>query len=172
MLQVPETVYEDKMVCTHRLERKCHQTYITDYSPTQVLHCTDSTLHCTALQERTCQTSYRKKCRISYKPTVTTETVSVCRDSLEKQCSNTTVGETLCRTVYQTTCNTRYREVTVREDAPVCREEVERQCETVAGPAGEGSGEPLCTEWPVQKVAPVHFTERWELLRNLINFLL
>ena len=32
----------------------------------------------------------------------------MCRDSLEKTCSEDTVGETVCRTVYQTQCNTRY----------------------------------------------------------------
>ena len=40
---------------------------------------------------------------------VSKETVSVCRDSLEKHCDEDTVGkgETVCRTVYQTQCNTR-----------------------------------------------------------------
>ena len=38
---------------------------------------------------------------------VSEERISVCRDSLEKQCGEDTVGETVCKVIYQTQCNTR-----------------------------------------------------------------
>ena len=55
VMQISETVYEDRVVCHHRITEKCHHTFLTDYVPTQ---------------ERQCQTSYHKKCHIQYKPTV------------------------------------------------------------------------------------------------------
>ena len=54
-------VWEERVVCHHKLSEKCHTTFITDYRPTQ---------------ERKCHTSYNKKCRISYKPSVSV--VAIC----------------------------------------------------------------------------------------------
>ena len=48
-------MWQDKIVCQHKLSEKCHTTFLTDYRPTQ---------------ERKCHTSYNKKCRITYKPSV------------------------------------------------------------------------------------------------------
>ena len=53
--QVEETVYDDKVKCQHTFTDKCHDSYITDFVPTQ---------------ERKCETSYNKKCRITYTPQV------------------------------------------------------------------------------------------------------
>ena len=55
VMQVAETVYQDRVVCHHMVSEKCHHTFLTEYVPTL---------------ERKCQTSYRKKCNIEYKPTV------------------------------------------------------------------------------------------------------
>ena len=55
---MPETVWEDKIVCEHKFSEKCHTTFMTDYRPTQ---------------EQRCHTSYNKKCRISYKPSVSVQ---------------------------------------------------------------------------------------------------
>ena len=77
--QVEETVWENRVRCEHRFtgssslhynwrhhhsdhchlrfSEKCHDTYITDYVPTQ---------------EEDCQTSFKKNCHITYKPTVHT----------------------------------------------------------------------------------------------------
>lgn len=145
IMQVPETVWEDKVVCQHRFSEKCHSTFMTDYLPTQ---------------ERRCHTSYNKKCRISYKPSVSEERVSVCRESLERQCGADTVGETVCRLVYQTQCNTRYNEMTMEEDRPVCEVVTQTKCDPTTTP-GPGSTDdmipnfvtkkPACVEWPVKK---------------------
>jgi len=63
VMQVAHTVWQDKIVCQHKLSEKCHTTFLTDYRPTQ---------------ERKCHTSYNKKCRITYKPSVS--------PSLELEC--------------------------------------------------------------------------------------
>ena len=55
VMQVETTVYEDKVKCQHTFTEKCHDTFITDYIPTQ---------------ERKCETSFDKNCHITYKPMV------------------------------------------------------------------------------------------------------
>lgn len=144
IMQVPETVWEDKIVCEHKFSEKCHTTFMTDYRPTQ---------------ERRCHTSYNKKCRISYKPSVSEERISVCRDSLEKQCGEDTVGETVCKVIYQTQCNTRYNEMTMEEDRPVCEVVTQTKCDPAPSPEPGAMNmipdfatqKPECVEWPVKK---------------------
>jgi len=151
VMQISETVYEDRIVCHHTVSEKCHHTFLTDYVPTLEKHC---------------QNSYHKKCSIIYKPEVHSETVSVCNEPLQKHCSNTTVGEVICSTYYETRCQTRYKEHQVEEDKPVCKIVTERKCKNVQsiGASGHakqqeftlGMGETganyqECTDWPVKK---------------------
>jgi len=152
VMQIAETVYEDRVVCHHTVSEKCHQTFLTEYVPTL---------------EKKCMTSYQKKCNIQYKPTVHTETVRICRAPLQAVCSNNTVGEVVCRTHYETECQTRYKEIEVEEDNPVCKIVTERKCHDDEGSSGLhdqdieteediraqllGLEEKKCTEWPVKK---------------------
>ena len=55
VMQVEETVYDKVIKCQHTFTEKCHDTFITDYVPTQ---------------ERKCETSFSKNCHITYKPMV------------------------------------------------------------------------------------------------------
>ena len=55
VMQVEVTVYEDKIKCQHTFTEKCHDTFVTDYIPTQ---------------ERKCETSFDKNCHITYRPMV------------------------------------------------------------------------------------------------------
>jgi len=119
VMQVEETVWDNRVRCEHRFSEKCHDTYITDYVPTQ---------------EEDCQTSFKKNCHITYKPTRFTDTVEVCNEGLEKVCSNTTVGEEVCRTHYETSCETRFKEHEVEQDEPVCEMVTERKCRDVQVP--------------------------------------
>ena len=94
VMQVEETVYEEKVKCTHKFSEKCHDTFITDYVPTQ---------------ERKCETSFDKNCRIRYRPMMFEEDVEICNEPLKKVCNNETAGqgETVCSTHYETVCETR-----------------------------------------------------------------
>merc|ERR1719233_912011 len=60
VMQVEETVYDKVIKCQHTFTEKCHDTFITDYVPTQ---------------ERKCETSFSKNCHITYKPMMFEETV-------------------------------------------------------------------------------------------------
>ena len=101
-MQVEETVYENRIKCQHTFTEKCHDTFITDYIPTQ---------------ERKCETSFSKNCHITYKPMVRVnsgtlnmsyfsavqmfeEEVEVCNEPLTKVCNNETIGkgEDICKT--------------------------------------------------------------------------
>lgn len=124
VMQVTSTVYEDKIKCQHTFTEKCHDTFITDYVPTQ---------------ERKCETSFDKNCHITYKPMMFEETVKICDEPLKKVCNNDTVGqgEEVCKTHYETTCETRYKEHEVEQDEPVCTMVTERKCKDVSVPVPE-----------------------------------
>lgn len=119
VMQVEETVFDERIKCQHTFTEKCHETYITDYVPTQ---------------EKKCETSFEKNCHITYKPMVFEETVEVCKQPLVKTCSNGTVGEEVCTTQYETNCETRYKEHIVEQDEPVCEMVTERRCNGVNVP--------------------------------------
>merc|ERR1711971_134437 len=125
VMQVEETVYEEKVKCTHKFSEKCHDTFITDYVPTQ---------------ERKCETSFDKNCRIRYRPMMFEEDVEICNEPLKKVCNNETVGqgETVCSTHYETVCETRYKEHEVEQDEPVCEMVIEKKCKQVTIPVPSG----------------------------------
>ena len=55
MLPTIVCIENNKVKCQHTFTEKCHDTFITDYIPTQ---------------ERKCETSFDKNCHITYKPMV------------------------------------------------------------------------------------------------------
>jgi len=127
VMQVEETVYEDRIKCQHTFTEKCHDTFITDYIPTQ---------------ERKCETSFQKNCHITYKPMMFEETVEICNEPLKKVCNNETEGkgEEICKTHYETNCETRFKEHEVEQDEPVCRMVTERKCNDVRVPVPGSTG--------------------------------
>jgi len=125
VMQVTETVYENRIKCQHTFTEKCHDTFITDYVPTQ---------------ERKCETSFDKRCHITYKPMMFEETVQICNEPLKKVCSNDTVGEEVCKTHYETNCETRFKEHEVEQDEPVCEMVTERKCNDVRVPVPGSTG--------------------------------
>jgi len=125
VMTVEETVYEHKIKCQHTFTEKCHDTFITDYVPTQ---------------ERKCETSFDKRCHIKYEPMMFEETVQICNEPLVKRCSNDTIGEEVCKTHYETTCETRFKEHTVEQDEPVCKMVIERKCNDVRVPVPGATG--------------------------------
>lgn len=124
LMQVEETVYEEKVKCQHTFSEKCHDTFITDYVPTQ---------------EKKCETSFSKNCHITYKPMMFEEDVEICNEPLTKTCNNNTIGqgETVCNTHYETICETRYKEHEVTQDEPVCEMVIEKKCKDVTIPVPE-----------------------------------
>eukprot|EP00090_Calanus_glacialis_P026734 TRINITY_DN4202_c0_g1_i3.p1 TRINITY_DN4202_c0_g1~~TRINITY_DN4202_c0_g1_i3.p1 ORF type:complete len:782 (-),score=199.72 TRINITY_DN4202_c0_g1_i3:517-2862(-) len=127
VMQVEETVYEHRIKCQHTFTEKCHDTYITDYIPTQ---------------ERKCETSFQKNCHITYKPMMFEETVEICNEPLRKVCNNETEGkgEEICKTHYETNCETRFKEHEVEQDEPVCKMVIERKCNDVRVPVPGSTG--------------------------------
>jgi len=127
VMQVEETVYENKIKCQHTFTEKCHDTFITDYIPTQ---------------ERKCETSFQKNCHITYKPMMFEETVELCNEPLKKVCNNETEGkgEEICKTHYETNCETRFKEHEVEQDEPVCKMVTERKCNDVRVPLPGSTG--------------------------------
>jgi len=126
VMQVEETVYEERIKCTHKFTEKCHDTFITDYIPTQQEHCEES---------------FDKQCRITYKPMMFTEDVELCNEPLQKVCSEDTIGlgEEVCKTHYETNCETRFKEHEVEQDEPVCEMVTERRCNGVNVPLPDNS---------------------------------
>jgi len=124
LMQVEETVYEEKVKCQHTFSEKCHDTFITDYIPTQ---------------EKKCETSFSKNCHITYKPMMFEEDVEICNEPLTKTCNNNTIGqgEIVCNTHYETICETRYKEHEVTQDEPVCEMVIEKKCKEVTIPVPE-----------------------------------
>jgi len=127
VMQVEETVYENRIKCQHTFTEKCHDTFITDYIPTQ---------------ERKCETSFQKNCHITYKPMMFEETVEICNEPLRKVCNNQTEGkgEEICKTHYETNCETRFKEHEVEQDEPVCEMVIERKCNDVRVPVPGSTG--------------------------------
>jgi len=127
VMQVEETVYENRIKCQHTFTEKCHDTFITDYIPTQ---------------ERKCETSFQKNCHITYKPMMFEETVEICNEPLKKVCNNETEGkgEEVCKTHYETNCETRFKEHEVEQDEPVCKMVIERKCNDVRVPVPGSTG--------------------------------
>merc|ERR1719242_411221 len=121
LMQVEETVYEEKVKCQHTFSEKCHDTFITDYVPTQ---------------EKKCETSFDKNCHITYKPMMFEEDVEICNEPLTKTCNNNTIGqgEIVCNTHYETICETRYKEHEVKQDEPECEMVIEKKCKEVTIP--------------------------------------
>ena len=154
--QVEEIVHDNVIKCTHSFTEKCHNTFITDYAPTQ---------------EEKCSTSFEKNCQITYQPMAFDEKVEICDEPLKKVCDDSITGEEVCRTEYETSCETSYKNHTVEQDEPVCEMVMEKKCDGVVVDNQDQSingrrrrsiarienGEQFtrqnenCEEWPVQK---------------------
>jgi len=156
VMQVEEIVHDNIIKCSHSFAEKCHNTFITDYAPSQ---------------EEKCSTSFDKNCKITYQPMAFDEKVEICDEPLKKVCNDSITGEEVCRTEYETSCETRYKNHTVEQDEPVCKMVMEKKCDGVVADnqdqANNGrrrrsiarieNGEEFirqaenCEEWPVQK---------------------
>ncbi|QQP39252.1 Uncharacterized protein FKW44_020075, partial [Caligus rogercresseyi] len=133
------------MDCHHKLKKKCHLTYITDYH---------------SAPEKKCQTTFEKDCHISFKPVPHTEKVKICHVPYETKCGPGIDGPEVCKTVYETTCETTFKEYEIDQDEPICKTVEELRCNTepvelLNLPKANGRGpfaqKERCEKWPVQK---------------------
>jgi hypothetical protein len=86
--------------CWHQNVTQCHDTYITEFLPSQ---------------EQKCEESFWKSCKIDFKEMPFNYTLKQCHTPLIKQCDdlNTEYGspaKTVCRTWFESECNTTYVE--------------------------------------------------------------
>ncbi|QQP57191.1 Uncharacterized protein FKW44_002097, partial [Caligus rogercresseyi] len=140
VVYVNETSFDQGMDCHHKLNKKCHLTYITDYH---------------SAPEEKCETTFTKDCQISFKPKV-----KKCHIPYEKKCGPGISGPEICRTVTETICETTYKEYALDQDEAECQTVEELRCEKVPIdilhlPHLDGkrpfAEKERCEKWPVQK---------------------
>lgn len=125
---VEETEYDDTVQCDHSYDRRCHQTFVTQYE---------------SQQEEECEENFRKNCFIEYEKIAFNETARICREPLVKDCDRR--GEEICRTEYESECWTKQEEHDVQDDVVECRTEVEERCK----PNTSGyTTTTQCSKWP------------------------
>jgi len=125
---VEETEYDDVVQCDHSYDRRCHQTFVTQYE---------------SQQEEQCEENFRKNCFIEYEKIAFNETARICREPLVKDCDRR--GDEICRTEYESECWTKQEEHDVQDDVVECRTEVEEKCQ----PNTSGyTTTTECSKWP------------------------
>ena len=91
-IDMVESVTKDPVLrCEHKMENKCHYTYVTFFKPSQ---------------EKICSEHFEKSCKIMFSQKSVEETVRKCFTPQVKVCDGT--GEEECRTVYESSCTTKY----------------------------------------------------------------
>ncbi|CAB4067242.1 unnamed protein product [Lepeophtheirus salmonis] len=148
LINTQKTEYDRGMECNHTVTKKCHLTYITDY---------------TSSADKKCETNYRKSCHIVFRPQSHQEKVKICHTPNERICDDEETGEEICSTQYETVCETTFKEYELKEDEPVCKMVEKKRCENVQVEVfnlpkreGEESTSPTvvkqrCENWPVQE---------------------
>eukprot|EP00096_Caligus_rogercresseyi_P012702 TRINITY_DN5412_c0_g1_i1.p1 TRINITY_DN5412_c0_g1~~TRINITY_DN5412_c0_g1_i1.p1 ORF type:complete len:443 (-),score=103.64 TRINITY_DN5412_c0_g1_i1:97-1425(-) len=148
VMQIEQTIYERGMKCHHSYQKKCHMTYITDYTSTT---------------QKKCETTFKKNCHITFKPTPFTEKVDICHTPIVRECGNETLGPDICTTQYEDNCETKYKTYELEQDEPKCEMVEETRCRNVTvelfhiqEEGADPTANPFavreqCEQWPVQK---------------------
>ncbi|QQP39088.1 Uncharacterized protein FKW44_019857 [Caligus rogercresseyi] len=145
VVHVKETVYDRGVECHHKLKKKCHLTYVTDYH---------------SAPEEKCETNFKKKCHITFTQEPHTEKVKKCHTPFEKKCGPGHKGKEICKTIYENICETKYEEYDLDEDKPVCKVIEEERCKTkdvellhIPHHPGDRpyAKKEVCEKWPVKK---------------------
>eukprot|EP00092_Neocalanus_flemingeri_P099227 GFUD01126578.1.p1 GENE.GFUD01126578.1~~GFUD01126578.1.p1 ORF type:complete len:327 (+),score=86.20 GFUD01126578.1:103-981(+) len=125
---VEEIEYDDVLTCNHLYNKRCHTSYSTSYK---------------SMQEEECTEKFKKVCFINYKNLVFNETVTICKESLIKDCKMT--GSESCKTEYKTECSSKQEAHEVFDDVVECKTKIETKC------ADETTGytsRSKCSQWP------------------------
>ena len=135
LMNVQEKVFEEMMVCDHKSEKSCHDTYKTVYVPHQVklifqLYFSMFSLLIFFVQEEECEEKFQKRCVISYEDKAENAQVEECRAQFVPNCEERTPKD--CRVVYDTECSTRQKVHDVEDEVASCNTIYETgDCETV-----------------------------------------
>uniref|UniRef100_A0A0K2UHS3 Uncharacterized protein n=1 Tax=Lepeophtheirus salmonis TaxID=72036 RepID=A0A0K2UHS3_LEPSM len=145
VVEIEETEFDRGMDCHHTFQRKCHLTYITDYSSSS---------------EEKCDTDFKKNCHITFKPVPHNEKIKICHTPLIRQCNDQTQGPEVCTTEYENYCETKYKVYELDQDEPKCQMVEEVRCLNVTVELfqidSSKTSPPFalrekCEKWPVQK---------------------
>jgi len=116
--------------CWHQNVTHCHDTYVTEFLPSQ---------------EQKCEETFWKSCKIDFRDLPYNYTMKQCHTPLQKECSTAPTYDEpkiVCKTWFESECNTTYTETTPNvEDKPntwckkvprkICAPD---NCRMVAGP--------------------------------------
>ena len=110
---ITKTKYVDHMVkdqvkeCWHENVTQCHDTYVTEFLPSQ---------------EQKCEETFWKSCKIDFKEAPYNYTMKQCHTPLVKECdkhptySPTKDAEIVCKTWFESECNTTFVETSPNKD--------------------------------------------------------
>ncbi|XP_040571542.1 uncharacterized protein [Lepeophtheirus salmonis] len=148
IIQVQETEYDRGLECQHTFKKKCHVTYVTDFS---------------SAPERRCETTFKKNCHISFKAVPYTEKVKKCHTPYTKKCGDEIQGELVCKDIYEDFCETRFKKYDILQDEPECELVKDLRCKNITIdllhiPHDNDGGSKVpyavketCENWPKQK---------------------
>ena len=113
MMMTEYTEYEETVTCVHKVEERCHESYVTDFEPTQ---------------QRECDEKFEKRCSIYYEDVAVPDVVEVCKTDIAYNCKKQ--GPRECETIYDTVCETTRTVHTVEDDVANCqvKQEVDTDC--------------------------------------------
>jgi len=113
MMMTEYTEYEEIVTCVHKVEERCHESYVTDFEPTQ---------------QRECDEKFEKRCSIYYEDVAVPDVVEVCKTDIAYNCDKQ--GPRECETNYDTVCATTRTVHTVEDDVADCKviQEVDSTC--------------------------------------------
>ena len=113
MMMTEYTEYEETVTCVHKVEERCHESYVTDFEPTQ---------------QRECDEKFEKRCSIYYEDVAVPDVVEVCKTDIAYNCNKQ--GPRECETIYDTVCETTRTVHTVEDDVANCKviQEVDTAC--------------------------------------------
>ena len=110
---ITKTKYVDHMVkdqvkeCWHENVTQCHDTYVTEFLPSQ---------------EQKCEETFWKSCKIDFKEAPYNYTMKQCHTPLMKECDPPAYGnapkdaEIVCKTWFESECNTTFVEQSAYQD--------------------------------------------------------
>merc|ERR1711971_349977 len=131
MMMTEYTEYEETVTCVHKEEKRCHESYVTDFEPTR---------------QRECDQKFEKRCSIYYEDVAVPDVVEVCKTDIAYNCDKK--GPEECKTIYDTVCETTRTIHTVEDDVANCQ--VVQEIDTACVEANKVRDPVTCDTWPRQ----------------------